>query len=471
MSDLQSLKAAFKGDLVTPDDAGFDQAISRWAKNAARRAAVVAFVKDAEDVSAAITYAKQAGLPIAIRGGGHNPSGTSSIEGGLVIDLSRYLDGARIDPEEKLAHVGGGAIWESVDKAAIEHGLATVGGTVNHVRSFAHILLVLGGGYGWLTGAHGLAVDNLATVVTADGAIRTANASTHADLFWGLRGGGSNFGVVTEFVLRLHPQRRTVFAGAAIFPAAALEPLLDATQAWWTRGPSEREGMIQVFTRGPGPGREPCIVCFIFYNGPEDEGREAFKAFFDLKPAVDSCKDIPYEELNALQNHIASPGQNVYFKGAYQPVPYPRALLARAFARVAALSAPPAPRTTIGLLLEYFPLRAAAAVPDGATAHPRGPAPNALCAVYAHEDGEGAMAYARAAARELAGLFVPRGEESVGYGNYSPDDAPADSGAGSASVDRARVLFGSNYPRMQEVKKKYDPEQLFRKWFVITPAA
>lgn len=128
---LQSLN--FKGDVLTPGDPGYDQAIARWAKNAARKAAVVAFVKDAEDVSAAIKYAKEAGLRIAIRGGGHNPAGASSSGGGLVIDLSRYLNGARIDPEKKLAYVGGGAIWETVDKAAIKHGLATVGGTVNHV--------------------------------------------------------------------------------------------------------------------------------------------------------------------------------------------------------------------------------------------------------------------------------------------------------------------------------------------------
>lgn len=134
MSALQALKSTFKGDLLTPDDDGYDQAIARWARNAARRAAIVAFVKDAEDVSAAILYAKQNNLPIAIKGGGHNPSGASSSEGGLVIDLSRHLNTARIDPEKKLGYVGGGAIWETVDKAAIQHGLATVGGTVNHVR-------------------------------------------------------------------------------------------------------------------------------------------------------------------------------------------------------------------------------------------------------------------------------------------------------------------------------------------------
>lgn len=130
---LEAFKTAFKGDIVTPSDPDYDQAIARWAKNAARKAAVVAFVKDSEDASLAVKYAKGANLVIAIKGGGHNPSGASSSEGGLVIDLSRYLNGVTVDAKKKLGYVGGGAIWETVDKTAIEHGLATVGGTVNHV--------------------------------------------------------------------------------------------------------------------------------------------------------------------------------------------------------------------------------------------------------------------------------------------------------------------------------------------------
>ena len=139
---FDTFKASFEGDLVTLGDAGYDAAIARWAKNASRKAAVVAFVKDAEDVSRAIIYARQAKLPIAIKGGGHNVSRASSSEGGLVIDLSRYLNGVTVDSEKKLGYVGGGAIWETVDKVAIEHGLATVGGTVNDVSSHFELLPV-----------------------------------------------------------------------------------------------------------------------------------------------------------------------------------------------------------------------------------------------------------------------------------------------------------------------------------------
>lgn len=136
---FDSFKAEFQGDVVTPESPDYEASLKRWAANAQRRAAVVAFVKNAQDVASAIKYAKDEGLGIAIRGGGHNPGGSSSSEGGLVIDLSRHLNGCRIDADNKRAYVGGGALWETVDKEAIKYGLASVGGTVNHVRPFDYL--------------------------------------------------------------------------------------------------------------------------------------------------------------------------------------------------------------------------------------------------------------------------------------------------------------------------------------------
>jgi FAD/FMN-containing dehydrogenase len=141
-SSLDAFRKALKGDVVTPTDPEYPKAIARWAINNERKAKVVAFVKDAEDVSLTIKYAKKEKLGIAIRGGGHSMNSASSVDGGIVIDLSRHVNTVRIDAEKKLAFVGGGAIWESVDKAAIEHGLATVGGTVNHVSGHATGLFV-----------------------------------------------------------------------------------------------------------------------------------------------------------------------------------------------------------------------------------------------------------------------------------------------------------------------------------------
>jgi FAD/FMN-containing dehydrogenase len=138
MSSVSTL-TEFKGDLVRPGDPGYDDALKRWAANAACKASIVAFVKDEEDVALAIKFARDSGLPIAIRGGGHSAAGASSIENGLVIDLSRYLNGVTIDAEKQLAYIGGGALWETVDKTAIEYGLASVGGTVNHVSSMRNL--------------------------------------------------------------------------------------------------------------------------------------------------------------------------------------------------------------------------------------------------------------------------------------------------------------------------------------------
>lgn len=139
-STFAEFKRVFKGDLVTPTDASYLDAIKRWAANAVRRALIVAFVRDAEDISLAVTFARSTGLPIAVRGGGHNPGGSSSSENGLVVDLSRYMNECRVDADKRLAYVGGGAIWQTVDEAAVKHGLATVGGTVNHVRASVSLL-------------------------------------------------------------------------------------------------------------------------------------------------------------------------------------------------------------------------------------------------------------------------------------------------------------------------------------------
>ena len=207
------------------------------------------FPKDEPDVSRALNFATSNKIPLSIKCGGHNPSGASSITDGLCIDLSRYFNTARVDPEERLVYVGGGAIWKTVDHATIAHGLATPGGTVNHTGVGG---LILAGGYGYLSGQYGLVIDNLvqATVVTADGSVVTASPTSHPDLFWGIRGGGCNFGIVTEFVLKVYPQRKTVFAGHIIFPPPLLGKVCEAIDKWWPEA-KEQEAMLLALTRGP----------------------------------------------------------------------------------------------------------------------------------------------------------------------------------------------------------------------------
>jgi len=467
---MSSQPESFTGDWITPDHPGYAEAITRWAINAERRAKAVAFVKNPQDVATVLKYAKQNNYPIAIRGGGHSTSGASSIEDGVVVDLSRHLSGVRVDPAEKLAYVGGGAIWESVDKAAIVHGLATVAGTVNHTGVGG---LLLGGGYGFLTGEHGLALDNLvqATVVTARGDILTASDTENADLFWGIRGAGCNLGVVTEFVLRLHPQRRTVFAGVLAFPPPAIAKAVETVISFWNRGLSDKEAIF--YGQTADPGANPVALFVLFLNGSEDEGLAHFKPFFDLGPVMNTCKEIPYEELNSIQNFNVKPGSNFYIKGIFSSGP-------QVGVAEKLVSRHPELSKNSGLnlitLFELIPTNKVLTVPNNATAHIRGPRVNvAVMASWPGTDKDAnKLEAARSAAAELSRIVID-GEtiipesENTGYGNYTSEEVTS-AAAGRTGI-KAEALFGENYARLQKLKKEYDPDLIFFKWTPITPQA
>ncbi|TDL18745.1 FAD-binding domain-containing protein [Rickenella mellea] len=468
MADYSSFEKAFQGDLITPSHPDYEKSINRWAASAQRNAKLVAFVKNAEDTSLAIKFAVASKLPIAIKGGGHNSSGASSSEGGLVIDLSRYINGVEIDAEKKVAKVGGGSIWETVDKAAIKYGLATVAGTANDTGVGG---LTVGGGYGCLTGKHGLAIDNLvqATVVVADGRILTANEKENADLFWAIRGGGSNFGVCTEFVFQLHDQRRTVFAGMIIFPTSVHEALVRTTQAWWKGGdgPSDDEAMIQILSRTPDGKSfiQPAIVISLFYNGSETEGRKAFKVFFDMGPVADKCREMPYEELNGLLKHTNPPNTSVYAKGVAWAGPRSDSYAA-VLDRSLKHSEDGRYNTMVGM--EFIPSRTIRSVPpDGTAFRSRGPQTTVAIYVMWQDNTEDKTTLGRQICHELADIItsveeVPPEHENHGYGNIECDD--------SWPADKTKRLFGANLPRLQEIKAKYDPDMVFHKWFPIQPA-
>ncbi|KAI5124789.1 hypothetical protein M0805_005423 [Coniferiporia weirii] len=462
MASFARFGDAFKGDILTPGDPDYEIAIQRWALNATRRARIVAFVRDAQDVSLAVTYARETGLPIAIRGGGHNPAGSSSSEGGLVIDLSKYMNGCSVDPDNKLAYVGGGAIWKTVDETAIRFGLATVGGTVNHTGVGG---LTLGGGYGWLSSTHGLAIDNVVqvTMVVADGSILTANENKNSDLFWAIRGGGCNFGVCCEFVYRLHEQRRTVYSGVLIFPPPLVDQVVEVTAEWWKRGPGPKTSLLQVISRGPAPDYAPCIVVMPFFNGTVEEGREEYKAFLDLNP-IDLTGETPYENLNSLQNPSVRHGQCIYMRGVTQRE-YSPVVAKQVFESMCKSSSKD---FRVSLLFELFPLGKINSVANDATAfNIRGPDSNVLCICAWDENtselGSRGKSMACAMTDIISGAEEkPDISKMRAYGNYVGDE--------KLESDRARKVFGDNYLRLQQIKKQYDPDVLFSKWFTIVPA-
>ncbi|TCD66649.1 hypothetical protein EIP91_001067 [Steccherinum ochraceum] len=457
--DFDNFKSKFKGDLVQPHDPDYKQAINRWAANAERRAAIVAFTKDAHDVALAIKYARQTGLRIAVRGGGHSPAGTSSCDGGLVIDLSRHMNGVRVDPEKKLAYVQGGAIWGDFDKAAAKHGLAGVAGTVHDTGVGG---LAVGGGYGWLSGRHGLVIDNTVqhTVVTADGRILTANEKENPDLFWGVRGGGSNFGVVTEFIFKLHSQRKDVFAGTVLFSIDKAEKMAKVLDAWWPKATGD-EGVLVAIVRPPDGNA--VLMAFVFYNGPEEDARKIYKPLYDLGPLVDNAKEVPYEIVNSMTNPLAEWGANYYFKGVLLGKMPSDDLNAKTLKRV--LDIANSTEHTVAVLLEYLPHAKINSVAASATPYRRDLPGNTLIVTQWKNSTPENAVKAKEITQGIAEV-MPKGE---GYGNYTPesDALPV---AGAVSSDKSKQLFRDAYPRLQTIKKKYDPDMIFNQWYTVVPA-
>ena len=222
--DIAALRAGLRGGLLEPGDEGYDDARVVWNGMIDRRPALIARCAGAADVIDCVGFARDHGLPLAVRGGGHNVAGYAVCEGGLVVDLSA-MRAVRVDAAARLAWVQGGALWGDVDRETTAFGLATPGGLISQTGVGG---LTLSGGIGWLRGAHGLCVDNLMAVdiVTADGRLLHASEDEHADLFWAVRGGGGNFGVVTGFTFRLHPiPPALMFCGPA-YPEARARELL-----------------------------------------------------------------------------------------------------------------------------------------------------------------------------------------------------------------------------------------------------
>jgi hypothetical protein len=317
------------------------------------------------DIITALKWSQTHNIDLAIKGGGHSVSGTSSSSGGLVIDLTR-LNSVTVNPESKTATVGGGAVWKDVDEALATHGLAAVGGTVNHTGVGG---LTLGGGYGWLSGMYGLTIDNLlaARVILADGSIVTASESENSDLFWALRGAGYNFGVVVEFTFRAYEQKTPVYAGIVAFTPDKVEHVISILNALLLEKPDPRSGAITIFAQPPG-APVPMVNVLVFYNGTEEEGRARFADLLALGPVANMISMIPYSQLNALQNPMATYGDRKSFKGIFFNPPLSPSFAKTVLAEFTEKVASDPDLGASGILFEFYDMGKINAVPRGATA-------------------------------------------------------------------------------------------------------
>jgi FAD/FMN-containing dehydrogenase len=311
----------FGGELIAPGDGGYDEARKVFNGMIDKRPALIARCSSTDDVVAAVNHARENDLVIAVRSGGHSVAGMSICDDGLLIDLSG-MKRIEVDPQAKTARAGGGVLWGEFDPATQEHGLHTPGGqvTTTGVGGFT-----TGGGYGWTSSKHSLTCDNLisAEVVLADGSQVTASESENEDLFWGLKGGGCNFGVATEFEYRLHELGPTVMAGLALWPVAKAPEVARAWRDFAEGAPDEISSACVILT---GPPEEfvpahlqgqPCLGVAAMYVGDAEEGAAAIQPLKDLGPEVDLIMPMPYVQFQSMLDPGNQPGFRNYWKGEY----------------------------------------------------------------------------------------------------------------------------------------------------------
>jgi FAD/FMN-containing dehydrogenase len=314
----------FVGRVVEPGDGDYDDARAGWNGAIDRHPAAVAYANDADDVGAAIRAACGARLAFTVRAGGHSVSGRSVRDGALCIDL-RALNGVEVDPRSAVVRVGGGALLSELDVATQQHGLAVPAGQISHTGVGG---LTLGGGIGWLMRHHGLTIDSLlaAEVVLADGRIVRASADEHADLFWALRGGGGEFGVVTRFEFRAHRVGPTVLGGMLVYPWEQARAAFQATRALMAGAPDALTAFAVLVTAPPQPpfpaehhGR-PVAVVAVAWSGDLDEGDRVLAPLrAGCPPLVDLVAPMPYVALQSMLDETAPHGLSYYDKLHYLP--------------------------------------------------------------------------------------------------------------------------------------------------------
>lgn len=443
----EELKSKVKGRIVLPDEPSYDEVREIWNAMIDRRPAVIVQCAEADDVPHAIAFARENGLEISIRGAGHNIAGNALCNNGVMIDFST-MKSVRIDSEKRRAYVEPGATLGDFDMAVQTHGLATPVG-INSTTGIAG--LTLGGGFGWLTRKYGMSVDNLVSVdmVTADGKKMRASENENADLFWAIRGGGGNFGVVTQFEFKLHPVGPEILAGLLVFPFEQAKQVLTRYREFVESAPEELNVWVVLRQAPPLPFLPEAVhgkyvvVLPVFYAGDVAEGEkliEPLSSFGDLHGEHIGAQ--PYTEWQKAFDPMLTPGARNYWKSHNFTELSDGAL--DSMIEFAGKLPSPQCEIFIGLVAG-----AANRVPADAMAYAHRDAKFVLNVHGRWDeaaDDESCIAWARAFF-EASAPYASAGA----YVNFMTEE----------EGERVAAAYGSNYDRLVQIKKQYDPENIF----------
>lgn len=453
---IEELKGGFKGELLLPSDGAYESARTIWNAMIDKRPAVIARCATTSDVVRGVNFARDNGLLLAVRGGGHNIAGHAMCDDGFVVDLSQ-MKAASVDPATRRVTIEGGATLADLDAATQAHGLATPTG-INSTTGVAG--LTLGGGFGWLSRKHGMTVDNLesAEVVTAAGEVVRASATEHPDLFWALQGGGGNFGVVTRFEFRLHPVGPDVLSGLIVYPISEAKSVLQQYREFLAKAP-EALSVWTVLRQAPPlpflPGRvhgQEIIALALIYAGDPKQGEPLIEPLRKFgTPLGEHVGVQPYVAWQQAFDPLLTPGARNYWK-SHNFSTLKDGLFDAVIEYIGKL---PSPQCEI-----FF------GAIGGATTRP---APDS--AAYAHRDAKFVM--------NVHGRWEDPADDKrcIGWArDFFNASAPFASGGVYVNFltadegDRVRSAYGPNYDRLAQVKRKYDPDNLFRVNQNIEPA-
>jgi FAD/FMN-containing dehydrogenase len=451
------LRSRIAGNLIEPDDAGYDEARRVWNAMIDKRPRLIVRAAGISDIAPTIAYAQESGLPLAIRGGGHNVAGNGTVDGGVLLDLGR-LRTVEVDPATRLVRVGAGATLADVDAATQAHGLAVPIGVVSGTGIAG---LTLGGGVGWLARKYGLAIDNLvdATVVLANGETVTASAKDHPDLFWGLRGGGGNFGVVTSFTFRAHPLGPDVFAGSLVYERDHWHGALTAYARWTADVPDELSTIVTFMVPPADWEMGDKVLMFLGFawaGADRAAGEAAIDRFTSAAPPDVAVTDpTTWQTFQSGFDAAMPKGSRAYWRNAW-------------FERLDgpvldAIAEHCAEQAWVGTAVDLHHMGGAfGRVAEDATAFPDRSAGYWLniYGFWIDQDlDETRTAWVKDFSEAIGPLAM-----STSYVNFmGQDDAPA--------ASKALAVYGPDkLQRLREVKRTYDPNNVFRVNHNIPPA-